>query len=775
LLGARINPLGAIKLALMLVIAAFAAATIYTSIVIGERQEALRNTNRYNVAWLASQGATELARFMERLSASAVAGSGVDADEVRLRYEILANRVRLFKDGEFRAFAETAPERREIVTAFRDAVRAGEKLIDRSDQPDARERLRELLGPLEAKLSRLAAEAHRASSEQATEDQLELLALHRTFSALAVGLICCGLALLVLVICHNRLLARMQRQLRARTDDLRHTSAQLNVALDNMSQGLCMVDAEARLTLFNGRFLGLFGLRDGAIAAGEGLGGAFRRSPYFAEGRQILDALPRAGRTNASLLALSDGRCISATYQPLPEGGWVGTYEDITERREAEAKIAHMAHFDALTDLPNRVVLMDRLESTLARLRRGGQGAAVLSLDLDRFKSVNDSLGHAVGDQLLQAVAERLLGCVEPGQTVARFGGDEFIILLNGRPADAEALARRVGEVIGRPYQIEGREIVIATSIGISVGPADGTDPHQLLKNADLALYRAKSDGRGTHRFFEPAMDTELQARRSLELDLRQALAREELDIHYQPIVDLRTGAVVAYEALLRWNHPERGAVSPATFIPLAEEIGFISAIGTWVLRRACQEAARWPDHIRLALNLSPVQFRNRELAAIVSETLASSGLAASRLELEITETVLLDENDATLSMLHELRALGTRIALDDFGTGFSSLSYLRNFPFDKIKVDRSFVRDSERPDCIAIIRSVAMLAANLHMVTTAEGIETPDQLARIRDVGCTEGQGYLFARPKPARDLDHGLTAPIVEAPRLSIVRQIA
>ena len=376
MLGARINPLGAIKLALMLVIAAFAAATIYTSIVIGERQEALRNTNRYNVAWLASQGATELARFMERLSASAVAGSGVDADEVRLRYEILANRVRLFKDGEFRAFAETAPERREIVTAFRDAVRAGEKLIDRSDQPDARERLRELLGPLEAKLSRLAAEAHRASSEQATEDQLELLALHRTFSALAVGLICCGLALLVLVICHNRLLARMQRQLRARTDDLRHTSAQLNVALDNMSQGLCMVDAEARLTLFNGRFLGLFGLRVGAIAAGEGLGGAFRRSPYFAEGRQILDALPRAGRTNASVLALSDGRCISATYQPLPEGGWVGTYEDITERREAEAKIAHMAHFDALTDLPNRVVLMDRLESTLARLRRGDRGGA---------------------------------------------------------------------------------------------------------------------------------------------------------------------------------------------------------------------------------------------------------------------------------------------------------------------------------------------------------------------------------------------------------------
>ncbi len=771
----RFDSLGLIKLALTFVIAAFAAATLYTSVVIGERQEALRNTNRYNVAWLASQAATELARFMERLSSSASAETGVDANEVRLRFDILMNRMRLLDDGEFKAFALGAPDRQAILLAFRNALQAGDGLLESSAEPAARQQLRELFLPLETKLSRLAAEAHRVSSEQATDDQLDLLALHRAFSLLAIGLICCGIALLALVLFHNRLLSRAHRQLRTVTDDLRHTSAQLNVALDNMSQGLCTVDADARLTLFNQRFLTLFGLKEGAVAGGDGLGGTFRQSPYLGDGRQILEALPKPGRANASLLSTTDGRCISATYQPLAEGGWVGTYEDITERWEAEAKIAHMAHFDALTDLPNRVVLMEHLEASLARVRRGGQGLAVLSLDLDRFKSVNDSLGHAVGDQLLRVVAERLLDCVAGGGTVARFGGDEFIILLDAKPSDAEALARRVGEVVGGPYHIEGREIVIATSVGISVGPAHGNDPHQLLKNADLALYRAKNEGRGTYRFFEPAMDTELQARRSLELDLRHALSRDQLDIHYQPIIDLRTGTIAAYEALLRWTHPERGAISPATFIPLAEEIGFISTIGTWVLRHACLEAARWPDHIRLALNLSPVQFRNRDLAEIVSDALSRSGLRPGRLELEITETVLLDENDATLSILHELRALGTRIALDDFGTGFSSLSYLRNFPFDKIKIDRSFVRDSDRPDCIAIIRSVAMLAANLHMATTAEGIETVEQLDRVRKVGCTEGQGYLFARPKPAGELDHELTAPPTELPRLSVVRQTA
>ncbi len=773
----RTATLGAIKLALMVIIAVFAAATFYTSVIIGDRQTALRSINRYNVAWLASQGSTELARFMERLSSWATPGSTVDADQVRLRFDILVNRLQLFNDGEFSGFVGGDPERGAIVAAFAEALQAGDKLLDTAHRPETREHLRQLFVPLESKLSRLAAEAHRSSSERAARDQLDLLALHRTFSGLAIGLICCGIALLGLVLFNNRLLARAHKQLGAVTDDLRQTSDQLNIALDNMSQGLCMLDPERRLTLFNARFISLFGLGTEGVAELASLADLLRRSPYLGEAQQIEDALPKAGRSHSALLVLGNGRSISAMHQPLPDGGWVGTYEDITERREAEAKIAHMAHFDALTDLPNRVVFMERLGAALSRVRRGGQSLAVLSIDLDRFKSVNDSLGHPVGDKLLCEVARRLAGCVRDGDTVARFGGDEFIVLQIGdqQPRDAEALARRLADAVARPYMIEGREIVIATSVGISVSPTDGTDAHQLLKNADLALYRAKHEGRGTYRFFEPVMDSELQARRSLELDLRHALDRNELDIHYQPIVDLKTGTVAGYEALLRWNHPERGMVSPATFIPLAEEIGLISAIGTWVLQRACHEAVRWPDHVRLALNLSPVQFRSRDLAGIVSAALEASGLPSHRLELEITETVLLDENDSTLAILHELQGLGARIALDDFGTGFSSLSYLRNFPFDKIKVDRSFVRDSDRPDCIAIIRSVAMLAANLHMATTAEGIETPEQLDRVRKVGCTEGQGYLFARPKPANELDHNLEGSWAEPPRLSIVRQIA
>jgi diguanylate cyclase (GGDEF)-like protein len=457
----------------------------------------------------------------------------------------------------------------------------------------------------------------------------------------------------------------------------------------------------------------------------------------------------------------------------MADGGWVATYEDITDRRQAEARIAHLAHHDVLTDLPNRALFLQRLEEALTRVRRHGESVAVISLDLDRFKSVNDTLGHPVGDQLLCEVARRLIGCLRDTDTVARFGGDEFAILQIGReqPRDADALARRIADVIGAPYDLDGNEVVVGTSLGISVAPGDGLEADELLKNAEMALYRAKSDGRGAHRFFEAEMDAQLQARRLMELDLRQALARDEFELHYQPLVNLRTNAIVGYEALLRWRHPERGMVSPALFIPVAEEIGLISAIGEWVIREACDEAASWPDHLKVAVNLSSVQFRGRGLVPTIVSALAASGLPAHRLELEITESVLLQDNEATLATLHQMRSLGTRIAMDDFGTGFSSLSYLRSFPFDKIKIDRSFVRDSGRPDCLAIVQSVASLAANLHMSTTAEGIETAEQLERVREAGCTEGQGFLFARPKPAHELAHVFES--AAPPLLRVVRQ--
>jgi len=434
----------------------------------------------------------------------------------------------------------------------------------------------------------------------------------------------------------------------------------------------------------------------------------------------------------------------------------IGVIEDMTERKLAEARIAHMAHHDALTDLPNRVLLRERLEQALSHVRRGGR-LAVLYLDLDNFKNINDTLGHPTGDELLKAVAERVRSCLRDTDTIARFGGDEFTIVQTAleRPTDVAILAQRLRDTIKAPCELNDHQIVIDVSIGIAVSPSDGTDPDQLLKNADMALYRAKADGRGTYRFFEPEMDARMRARRTLEIDLRKALGDGEFELYYQPIVNLQRNEISGVEALLRWHHPERGMVSPAEFIPVAEEIGLIIPLGEWVLRQACAAAATWPDDIRVAVNLSPVQLRNRNLSQVIINALAASGVPARRLEIEVTEAVLLRNNQTTLGTLHQLRELGVRIAMDDFGTGYSSLSYLRSFPFDKIKIDRSFISDlSDGGDSIAIVRAVASLAASLNMTTTAEGVETRQQLEKVKALGCTEMQGYLFSPPRPAEEI---------------------
>jgi len=430
---------------------------------------------------------------------------------------------------------------------------------------------------------------------------------------------------------------------------------------------------------------------------------------------------------------------------------------DVTERKRAEARVVHMAHHDDLTNLANRVLFRQRLGEALARMRREEHGLAIHCLDLDHFKSVNDTLGHPIGDALLRAVSERLLHCVRETDTVSRLGGDEFAIIQDAvkSPEEVSAFATRLLETIGQPYHFEGHVVVANVSVGIALAPSDGEDPDLLLKNSDMALYRAKGEGRATYRFFEPEMDARLQARRMLEVDLRAALQLQQFELHYQPLVDLSTGAVLGFEALVRWRHPARGLVPPLDFIPLAEEIGLIGPIGDWVLRQACAEAAKWPENIVVAVNLSPAQFANKNLAQSIILALASTGLAAPRLELEVTESVLLQESESSLNALRQLRALGVRIAMDDFGTGYSSLSYLRRFPFDKIKIDRSFINDmAGDPDCAAIIRAVAGLAESLHMITTAEGVETEDQLLRLRAEGCTQGQGYLFSRPLSAEEL---------------------
>lgn len=471
------------------------------------------------------------------------------------------------------------------------------------------------------------------------------------------------------------------------------------------------------------------------------------RQPLFEE-RQILT--PRNGtRTIVSkrlVVCDDDGK---VRYV-------VGVIEDVTERKRAEVRIAHLAHHDALTDLPNRVHFAGQLKQALTRLRRG-ERLAVLYIDLDHFKGVNDTLGHAIGDELLKGVADRLRGCAREIASIARLSGDEFAIIQTSieQPSDAAALAMQIRDAIKAPYDLNGHRVAADSSIGISIAPNDSTEPNELLKAADMALYEAKTIGRGTYCFYEPEMDGRIKARSKLELDLRTALANSEFELFYQPIVDLQNGRISTCEALLRWRHPDRGVISAAEFIPFAEEIGIINQLGEWVLRTACAEAATWPDNVSVAVNFSSRQLTSNNTVQAVISTLAASGVQAHRLELEIAESVFMQNTFATLATLHQLRELGVRIAMDDFGTGFSSLSYLLSFPFNKIKIDRCFIRGlAEEDNSRAIVRAAANLAASLGMITTAEGVETEQQLDQIRLLGCTEMQGYLFSPPRPAAEI---------------------
>jgi diguanylate cyclase (GGDEF)-like protein len=449
---------------------------------------------------------------------------------------------------------------------------------------------------------------------------------------------------------------------------------------------------------------------------------------------------------------LADGRIIASVYNPTPNGGWVGTFEDVTERRRAEAQVMHMARHDALTGLPNRALFREKLEQKLAH----NETFAVHFIDLDRFKTVNDTLGHPVGDALLCAVTERVQMAIRGVDTVARLGGDEFAVIQTGaRPTDASELAGRLIQLIAEPFEVFGNQIVIGASIGIAMAPDDGNESDQLLRNSDMALYRVKGGGRGAYHFFEPEMDAEMQLRGALELDLRKALSEQQFELHYQPILDMVSGKVVGVEALTRWNHPDRGKVAPDLFIPIAEETGLIVPLGDWVLRQACRDATTWPSHVSVAVNLSAVQFRNPTLVYSIASALSDTGLAPTRLDLEITETIFLQQDQATLETLRQIRELGVRISMDDFGTGYSSLSYLRSFPFDKIKIDRSFTQElGRREDCLAIIRAVTRLGSSLGMITLAEGVETAEQFEILRAEGCDQAQGFLFSRPVDAKQI---------------------
>lgn len=779
------------------VIALIAAAAIYTSALIIERQSALRSVSRYNVTWLVSQAATELGKLQQRVAATALPGSGVDADDVQLWLDVLANRVGLLRSGEVAEFTRTDPAIAAIVDQVAAVVDQARPLADALSRPGAALQLYHLLGKLDVPLSRLAVAANAHAGNQVDKDQSDLSRLHWMFSALLLALLACGALLLALLsrsrralqvtgadlVSANAAVRAANHQLQQRNGALQDRDRELltqnqrfEAALDNMSQALCMVGPDSRLIVCNRRFLHLFGLGSAMAKPGTDMAEVWRR---IADAGQFQRALTeRMFAQQTSLIGgreLSgffhedtDGRAVSVSHQPMQDGGWVATYEDISDRRRAEARISFMAHHDALTSLPNRVLFREHLEYALASSKRNDGGFAVFCLDLDRFKDVNDTLGHHVGDMLLEVVAQRLRECIRGSDIVARLGGDEFAILQVGsdQPAAAEALAARLTTAIAAPYDLAGHLVHVSVSGGITLCPDDGGSSERLLKNADMALYQAKGAGRSHICFYKPEMDARLQARRLIEVDLAVALQNGELEVYYHPLVGVKAEQVAGFEALLRWHHPH-GMIPPSHFIPIAEDTGLILAIGDWVLRQACKDAVQWPPHIRVAVNLSPVQFRGKSLIQSVADALAESGLPAGRLELEVTESVLLADNEANVEALHELQALGVRISMDDFGTGYSSLSYLRQFPFNNIKIDQSFIREMVRsPDCVAIVTSIASLAVSLGMTTTAEGVETAEHLHLARQAGCTEVQGFLFGRPRPASEVDiAGVRTPQVAA----------
>lgn len=559
-------------------------------------------------------------------------------------------------------------------------------------------------------------------------------------------------------------LAKALEDLRSANTMLEQQNLLFETAIDNISQGLCMFDDERRLIVCNRRYAEMYELPAELTRLGTSLEAIIRHRVAVglyagADPQQFLqDRLKVVKELSRGEIVdeLQDGRIYHIAHSRMPGGGSVAVHEDITERKRSEEKIAHMARHDALTGLPNRLLLRDKMDEALVRAR-DGEGFALLCLDLDNFKPVNDSLGHPAGDALLQAVTRRLKVCVRESDIISRLGGDEFAILQFGTndPERTSTLARRIIEVLSAAFTIDGNQVVVGASIGIALAPRDGIEPDQLLKNADLALYRAKDDGRRTYRFFEKEMDSHQQARRALEIDLRQALATGEFELFYQPIVSLASGRISGLEALLRWRHPERGLQAPGDFVPLCEEIGLIVPLGDWVLRTACREVAQLSDRLTVSVNLSPVQFKNAGIVSSVMQALSQARLDPGRLELEITESVMLLESEDTLAALHQLRDFGVRISMDDFGTGYSSLSYLRRFPFDRIKIDRSFIADLEKKsDCRAIVGAIASLGADLGIDTTAEGVESARQLKMLLAVRLTAVQGYLFSPPVPYGEL---------------------
>ena len=551
----------------------------------------------------------------------------------------------------------------------------------------------------------------------------------------------------------ERLLAELERVV----GELKRQNDIATAALDNMVRGLSMYDKDGKLIIFNRCYAELYGVPDGALAPGTSIHDAllchFKLGQFPATPDQwqaeMKSSMPKFGKREISLL---NGRIIEIECRPLDSGGWITSHDDVTERRRASDRIAYLASHDELTALPNRRSFARALKKA-ADAVRGGATVALLSIDLDRFKEVNDTLGHPIGDQILKETACRLRSIAGEGTFVTRLGGDEFAILLNRlQSADAAAdLAGRIVESLGTPYEFDGHTITVGGTVGIALATGEDCDPNEMVKRSDLALYRGKHQSRGSYCFFEQGMDARLLARRELEMGLRVALQKGEFELYYQPLLNVESNRVVSFEALVRWHHPTRGLLQPNDFIPTAEDSGLIIPLGEWVLRQACKDAARWPDDVHVSVNLSAAQLKRGDFLAMTKSALAAARLAPERLEIELTESVLLNDEAWVRAQLVQLRELGVQIAMDDFGTGYSSLSYLRTFPFSKIKIDKSFVADMDGDkDALAIVQATIDLSMKLGMCTTAEGVETAEQLELLTAQGCTQIQGYWISPPVP-------------------------
>ena len=788
------------RLPLFAVLLLFAFAAVYTSLLTIQQDATVNSLARYDDAFDASQGTVELMRLQDAVGAFALGLPDASADMANLRLDILENRFQILDRPSFVDFVAGHVETEGVIDDLAQRLAQVKALMPRLAEKGVADQVIELLAPLDSEMTLLSSVTSTIVGSQIALDQERLKRLHFISSAVNFCLIAIGVLLIILLLRDNRLMLSANAQLTRLAEDLKRTSsaltaahaavaeaneslalqnatlrgrdealriqnARFDAALNNMSQGLLMADGDRRLIVCNKRFREMFALRPAEVEPGTRLDDLLhltmeRQAQPLLVISEIHQRLAEiwSATERGQFYAETDHSSIQVVYVPMSEGGWVVTYEDISERRKVEANTEYLAHHDILTGLPNRLAFSLRLDQLL-RSRTDLWTFALLIVDVDDFKDVNDTLGHLAGDMLLVTIAQRLRGCVREEDLVARLGGDEFAILqmLPRDRNDTLALAQRLVDAVDQPFDLEGRRIASSISVGIAVEDEETRDAEHLFRNADMALYRAKAAGRNTWRFFEPEMQQEVQTRSTITADLRTALQEDQFEIYYQPVVHADSGQLVQFEGLLRWNHHSLGSIAPGRFIPIAEESRLIVPIGEMVLRRACAEATRWPSHIRLAVNLSPVQFAGRSLVGVVESALRDANLDPKRLELEITEGALLRDREQVSIILKELRSLGVTIALDDFGTGYASLSYLRQLPFDKIKIDRSFITDlSSKGDAIPIIEAVVSLATNLGMTTTAEGVETAEQWRLLSAIGCTYVQGYLFDRPQSAASVRH-------------------